>query len=289
MALITRLYLSIFLFAAVIVAASGARADFVLTVAADANIYGRYTQFLSGNEQRVDNITDLGQSIANRPVAELVYMQQALRAGGLDFRLQFVDSPNAARDVKLVESGKALIAGHTVFSCDISDRVYRTRTIIPANAFAKGVYTTPDNESLLLCKKLEELRYFSAVSSSTWTADWKTLKQMKMEKVFSAPTYETMIRMLANGRGDFVLLEFPSGDDLSVELFGITLVPVPGIKVGIKGSRHFVVSKVHPDGKSFAALERGLNILEKQQRIERYLREVGFYNQKVEGWTLVNP
>lgn len=265
-------------------------AETLVTVAADENIYKRYRQFLSQEKQSAKDVASLKSSVANRPVAEIVLAQQAIEAGGLSATIEFVITPNAARDIVLVEEGEALMAAHTVFSSDISRKLYRSETVIPVDSFVKGIYTTPENKNVLEVGSLDELRKFKAVSSTAWTADWATLQRLGLKEVYSAPTYESMIKMVAHGRGDFALLEFPNKNDLSLELFGVRLVPVPGLTIGIKESRHFVVSKSHPDGrKVFEALQRGLQTLKEEGRIKRYMQDVGFYNFRVADWKLINP
>lgn len=285
-----RKHIYLFILLLVALTPSSPRAETTLTLAADSNIYNRYTQFLAEKKQHAEDVTDLKLPVANRPIAEIVLVQQALKAAGLPVTIQFIITPNAARDIAFVKDGTALMAGHTVFATDLSEDLYSTEAIIPINSFTKGIYTTPENNRLLQIKNLDELQQFRAISSTAWTADWMTLQEMDLANMYSAPTYESMIKMVAEGRGDFALLEFPPQKDLGLTLFGISLIPVPGLKVGIKNSRHFVVSKRHPDGrKIFMALEQGLQILKKQGRIDRYMREVGFYNQWVKDWKLINP
>jgi len=56
---------------------------------------------------------------------------------------------------------------------------------------------------------------------------------------------------------DFTIQEFANTPDLVYEFPKGRLVPVPGIKIALDASRHFMVSKKHKDGKSvFEALEK---------------------------------
>ena len=71
---------------------------------------------------------------------------------------------------------------------------------------------------------------------------------------------------------------------------GLELVPIPGIKVALPGSRHWPVSKAHPRGEEvFNALMRGIEELEKKNIIQRAYEECGFFHPQVKDWILINP
>jgi hypothetical protein len=67
-------------------------------------------------------------------------------------------------------------------------------------------------------------------------------------------------------------------------------VPIPGIKAALPGSRHWPVSKKHPQGEEiFNALVRGIEALEKQNIIQRAYEECGFFHPEINSWALLNP
>ena len=57
-----------------------------------------------------------------------------------------------------------------------------------------------------------------------------------------------MIKMVGAKRVDYILHNFGSGADGSIEEFGVTLYPVQGIKFALPDSLHFFVSQAHPNG-----------------------------------------
>lgn len=63
------------------------------------------------------------------------------------------------------------------------------------------------------------------------------------------------------------------------------LAPVPGIKLGLQGSRHLAVSRHHPNGAFFnSALQLGLLRLKEQDRTEQAYIDAGFLQPEVAGW-----
>ena len=118
-----------------------------------------------------------------------------------------------------------------------------------------------------------------------WATDLKTIDAMKLKGVEKATTIENVFLMIQKQRADFTLTEFSANADLSVEVSGVKLVPVPNCKVAITGSRSWVVNRQSPNAQALlAALQKGLKILRSEGRIERALAESGFLNPKVSTW-----
>jgi hypothetical protein len=97
-----------------------------------------------------------------------------------------------------------------------------------------------------------------------------------------------MGKMVANGRADYFIGEFPGADDLSQYVDGAKFVPVPGLKLVLQGSRHVAVSKWFPHSKQvFDAIQIGLKDMHFRGLIKQGYRAVGFYNPKVEDWKVL--
>jgi hypothetical protein len=91
--------------------------------------------------------------------------------------------------------------------------------------------------------------------------------------------------LLQRKRADFTLVEFAATADMSVTSDGIKLVPVPGCKVALSGSRSWIIAKKSPHAKALAdALKRGLQTLRDEGRIERAFMESGFFHPKATRW-----
>lgn len=278
-------FLLVFLFCA----GGVANAQTVLTLAASTKIINTYKAFLKDKQQHPLEMTDLRSEHGIRAVAELIIIQQALNAAGMPVEIEFVETPNSARSLVMMHNGDVVMTGHTVFSTAVTANMYKGKTVIPKGRFLKGIYGLKQNKLLQRTKTLAELRKFRGVSSQSWTVDWLTMQNLYLDTLRHVPRYAMMVSLIANGKADFALLEFPSTDDLLIEYEGTVLAPIPGVTIALDDSRHFAVSKKHPDGsRVFEALEKGLEILRAQGLIKQYLTDVGFYNQTVQDWTLLN-
>lgn len=95
--------------------------------------------------------------------------------------------------------------------------------------------------------------------------------------------------MLEGNRADFGLYNssiIDKADTLLPDSLGI----VEGLTIGMNSSRHFMVSKIHPDGeKIFHAIEKGIIILHQKGTIQKALRESGVLNKKALGWKKIYP
>ena len=262
----------------------------IIPIPVVSGVQERYELVLAEKGKTAEDITDLKSPHADRHVAALVIIRQAMLAGGLPVDFQMIEVPNSAREKLLVQSGSAVISSQDLFSVAFPPGVFMSSPVIPQGSFVKGVYGLADNADLRKVQSLEQLRSFSAVSYSEWKVDWLTLNEFNLDRLASATTEEAMFKLVAHRNIDFTLCEFPPSEDLSVTVAGITLHPIPDLVVVLKGSRHFMVSKKHPDGpRVFEALQRGLAILHRDGRIARYLTDVGFYNSAVAEWKVLNP
>jgi len=172
---------------------------------------------------------------------------------------------------------------------DFDDTVYRSDPVIADGTFEKGLYTYPTNASMLSVRRREELKDRSAVIMGTWKGDIAVLRALEPKEIHEVYEIQTVPKFLELGRADYTLLEFSSNPNMSVSVFGQTLVPVPGIKVALPGNRCWMVSRKHPQGEQvFKALSIGLKLLQKEGTIKRAFTECGFFQSRVKGWRVIN-
>jgi hypothetical protein len=250
---------------------------------------GDYTVFLQGDDPL--SITDFTREGTRRGVVELVILQQALHLGGLKNKVVIVSSPNYERMLHLIKSGTYVMGGNTVWRENVEHdlgNLVLTQPTVKNGEYEAGIYTVPENTKALAAKNLEDLRAFAFVSNKQWRVDWRTLSGLGLKRLYNVATWDAVTRMVIEQRADYFMAPFSEKDDLSIgESF--TLVPVPGLKVALQGSRHFVLSSAHPDfQKVNAALTRGLKILRAQGRIKKALTETGLFNAKTKDWKLIN-
>jgi hypothetical protein len=248
-----------------------------------------YQNFLAEQNKSVLEIDSLQSQYSNRNIACIVIIMQALHKGGYPAELLLIEAPNYARELSMVKSGQSVIMHQDTWSTAFDNNsVYKSAEIIPRGKFVKGIYVKESDKKMYSVRNLEELKQFTAVSNSRWEVDWATLEKIGLKKLYTAAKKEHMLKMVLLRDIDFTLQEFTSSNDLSYETEKGKLIPVPGIKVALEGSRHFMVSKNHPKGKEvFQALEKGIQVLRSQGTIYRYLTEAGFYREQVAEWKTI--
>lgn len=216
---------------------------------------------------------------------------RALALGGLNPEYDFVSIPNSAREREMLKNGDAAVGCGTQWDYwfdQLGDSVYRSSTVIDNGLTEKGLYAMLDKADSIKVKSPKDLATVSVVSSKNWVIDWGTLQKLTVKAVLDAQTRSAMFKMVQAGRAETTLQGFANTPGMAIEDSGIRLVPVKGIKIALNGSRSFMVSKAHPDGKKiFDALEKGLAQMKASKELDRALHESGFLNAAVKDWLLV--
>jgi hypothetical protein len=235
-----------------------------------------------------DKVERYSGAHANRPTVDLVLQLQALKAGGLDFDFELVVGPNYERAKLEVIQGKADLAAETIWDDEIAENagsLLKTEPIIRAGEFEKGIYVLPGNQQLLKISSLAELQGSVGATVSNWALDVKTVDAMKVKGHEKVGKLETVFLLIDKKRADFTLQEFSSNADFSIENGGLRLIPIPNCKVGLAGSRSWIVSKTSAHAKEVhEALARGTKILREKGTIERAFKECGFFNPQTASW-----
>lgn len=262
-----------------------------ITAAVDEDIIPDYQLFV-GDRDPIDINFYAGPG-ARRDVVEIVLLQQALHLGGLKAKLVFRPERSYLRILKLVADGQIPIAANLKWAEDIKPYekdLLASTAVVKEGQFIAGIYTRPDNKKALAATSREKISELTAASNNHWKADVATLKTLGVQRIYYSTYWGQIVRMVVAGRADITLAPFQSNPDMKVLFEGSELVPIPGIKVALSGSRHWPVSRKHPQGEEiFAALEKGIFILEQRNTIQRAYEESGFFHKGVEDWTLLNP
>lgn len=250
-----------------------------------------YQRFVAGRS--VDTITFFGGKYARRDVVELILLQQALKRGGMNNPVVFAREENYFRGIRNITLGQYLTTSGTLWLEDldtVTQRVYITSPLVQQGEFIVGLYTAPENTKALNSRSLSQLNQLSIVSSKQWKPDLHTLDVLGFHRIMYTPNWLNVARMIKAGRVDLTLAPFGPNEDKHIEINDVRLVPIPGVKVAIEGSRHWAVSKTHPLGKEFyTALEKGIQLMRAEGTITRAYRECGFFNPGVNDWVLLNP
>jgi len=236
----------------------------------------QYQTYVAQQENPVEQRTKITGKHLNQGIASLVIIKQALHYSGIDINYDFVHAPNVKRAQWLLEEGRALIASNTPFSVSINENVFKSSAIETNGGLIKGIYGLASNKALMEVTSLKELQSFTAVTNSNWLVDIENLQALKLKGLSLTPLFTSQLKLI-NRRGiDFTLLKIDADVDKISSKHGVKLAMVPGIGLELIGSRHFIVSRKHPDGeKIYKALENGLAKLRKKGLIRQYFQDVG--------------
>lgn len=260
-----------------------ARARIVVPLAVHETTARGYQNFL--NEKGVDplEITDYSSLANSRPVIGLVLLQKALKLGGLNAEIKLIPTPNTGRSDKAIRSGQAAGYGSDMWESAAGKDFYVAGPIVEATDFIKLFYVKksagPERPPL----SLDDLRRLTGIVVHTWRDDQKVLDKAGLRYI-TAPNWELMWRMLKHGRGDYVFLEPGCTYELH-RRYGVTIVPVKGIKASFPENRSFLIYKRHPLAKRiYKALQKGLKILRQNGEIKKALAQCCVPPQAVKNW-----
>lgn len=230
-----------------------------------------------------------------RDLTDYLLLRRALALGGNT--LPVVTEPwldvSYDRVLLRLRAGHAAVFSNGIWREDIPMGDLELKASSPLFEYGEmevGIYMSPHNPKLHTTKTREDVRKLSAVSSKQWRPDWIALQQLGLERLYDNVYWESMLKMVRSQRVDFMLIGFSNSNDLSYNALGITLTPVPNMKVKLAGSRGWVVSQTNPQGPSaYKAIEKGMEILRSSGVIKRAYRDAGVVNSAVENWVVLNP
>lgn len=260
------------------------------TVILPPDVLADYRAFLDGRDPLT--ITDYSGPLSRRDVIEVVLFRQALALGGFAAPLELRTVPSYARSVLELKTGGVVAAATTLWRRDVVDAdkdILISPALVREGEFEAGLYTCPDDARALEAASLADVRRLAGVCNRQWTPDWKILSGLGLRRLVGAPNWEVMVRMTTERRADFLMAPFQATRDLHLTAYGCTLVPIPGLKVRLPGSRHFGVSARHPQGgRVYRALVRGLKKMRAKGLIKRAYTQCGFFNARTADWKVLN-
>ncbi|MEI5639467.1 MULTISPECIES: hypothetical protein [unclassified Pseudoalteromonas] len=241
------------------------------------DVLSDYQRFVG--QRDVSTIRDFSHQAVRRDVVDMIIAQQALRLGGFKKRFTFRPGFVNFRDSNLLLTGQQLLYFDSFWRRDIADRenkVFVSDAVILAGQYYAGVYHAPHNSKVAKVKSLAQLQQLSAVSSPRWKTDWQTLQALELKKVHSESDWTAQARMVSKGWVDFMMMPLQPKNNNRFTLPNIELVANPHVVILLDDSRHFLVSRAHPDGKrAFTALQKGLQQLRQQGAITKAYQQAG--------------
>jgi hypothetical protein len=246
------------------------------------DVYSDYEEFIAGRD--VSAIKNFSGINIRRDVVDMILAQQALKLGGFKYKFTYAPGKVNFRNTQMLQNGELLLSFDSYWKSDaspLSDSIYISDEVIRNGEYVAGIYTSPKNKKTLAVKQLIDLQELTAISTPKWRTDWQTLQQLSLKEIVVQDSWLSMVRMVNLQWVDFILMPFNSTPDKSFTMEKIHLVPVQGIGIILKDSRHFVISKLHPKGsEAFQAINKGLKILRKKGTISKAYEQSGFFIDK---------
>lgn len=261
-----------------------------ITIAIQDDIKAQYYQFING--RNILDVDDYRGLTASRDVVEHALLVKAVRLGGFQLPIKYIQVDHQPRRIKLMEQGLIHLSATPLWLNEIKPsehKLFISKAILEKGRAEAGLYTHSTNRSVLSVDAPAELTKLIAVSNQNWHHDWEILKQLNFSGVYHTGKYTTMLDMLFKKRADVMLGPFNNTEDLSFEHNGQTYVPIKNFKVIMPDSRHFAVSRFTAQSQPLIeALEKGLKILKENGEIEKAYRQSGYVNEKVASWQVIN-
>ncbi|KZN33054.1 hypothetical protein N480_24335 [Pseudoalteromonas luteoviolacea S2607] len=241
------------------------------------DVYVNYTTLIAGRSPLL--VDDFHSQFIRRDVIDMVLLHKALLLGGFDKPFKYRPGNINFRDTNLLEQGKQLLSFDTYWyeeALDKKDKLFISDPVVRKGEFYAGLYYAKTNTKMAKLSSINDLQELTAVSSNRWVVDWQTLSNLPLKRLLNETTWAAQAQMVNKQWVDFMLIPLMPHAGNDFQLAGISLVSHPHWVVLLDSSRHFVVSKLHPDGeRAFLAIQRGLKKLRLQGKIVDAYRQAG--------------
>lgn len=262
-----------------------------LQVAVPADVYHDYQCWL--RHRQVLRITDYRGDCSRRDVIEVALLQQALALGrgavggtagqrgevrGNSHELEWVIVNSYERTLTEMDQGRLDLAATSLWREDIAlrDNLWASTALLGPGSNLAQLYGRAETAKNTTLTETGQLADFRLVSSRQWRADWQLLTNLPHGELLDAPRWMTMVRWVESGRADLLLAPPLTAGTPVLRVKGSTLHPVPGGILCLPGSRHFAVSRQHPEADAIQqALNKGINTLRQQGRLRRAYEQAG--------------
>ncbi len=255
-------------------------------------------KYLAGDN--IEQITHFNRPETRREVAEIVLLFQALRLGGYKKEITITSKElSYLRGVQKLGEGDFTLLGNTIWeeTAKSYQDIWISRPVIKHGEYIVGIYTTKEKAAAYENLTKAQLSRLTAITNRIWHVDLIALQSLHLKDIYHSTDWDAGVKMVYNNRTDFMLTPFQAGKDMVLhhtplnnsETATYDLYPIQGVKVKLNGSRHWVVSKKDLDGKTvIKALNKGLEILDRNGVRKKAFTESHFFTSKVQSWTLLN-
>ncbi|WP_440874645.1 hypothetical protein [Thalassotalea sp. PLHSN55] len=247
--------------------------SWAVSIAVHQGLADRYKMILKNSGQSAKDFTEFSRLGVSKGSATLIIIKKALELGGIDDDFEFVIVPNTLRGLEMVREGKVLMTQQRLMTGMYPEELYLSTAVIEEGEFIKGIYGLADNKALMQVDSLDDLKNLTAATQYAWLQDIKTLESIPPKSLHLASNFNSLLKVIKFRGIDFTLLEFAK--DVNKPKFNrernVELFPVPNVAIAIDSSRHYMVSKKHPEGaKVIKALNKGLAQLRSKGLIQKY-------------------
>ncbi|AUJ69019.1 hypothetical protein [Pseudoalteromonas sp. NC201] len=254
------------------------------------DVLADYQRFVG--ERDVTKITDFSGQYLRRDVVDMVVAQQALQKGGFDKTFIFTPGFVSFRESNLLEKGEQLLHFDSYWKADLENKgrlLFISEPVIQKGQYFAGIYHGIDNQKVKQLKEEQGLTQLTSVSNPKWQTDWQTLELLPLKQLHAESDWMSQARMVSKGWVDFMLMPLMPKLDNRFVLEDVELIANEHLVVLLNDSRHFAVSRLHPEGeRAFAALQKGLAILREQGRITNAYQQAGLIPD-LDKYQVVNP
>ena len=229
-------------------------------------------------------ITDFSGPGTGRAVVEMILIHQALAEAEVNLDIEFVPADSSSEIMDALTEGRAIAAGNSYWLRELTPHfqsLHISTAVLSRGEFEVGFYVHPD----AVVYGEDSVSTLRQISTRQWMEDWAKLEETGFEALVHWDSWPSQVADVRSGEISFLIAPFQQGEDMLLELDDRTLAPVPGIKLGLAGSRHMAVSREHPNGALFnSALQLGLLRLKEQGIVERAYIDAGFLQPAVDDW-----
>ncbi len=276
-------------------------AAFEVVIAATPYQQEKYQAFLNGRDcQEIDSY--IGEN-AFRITLEIAILCKALHYGGLPAKIKFKSAPNYSRGLLEVKKGNVVMSAATTWADEIDETIlYKSEPLFASREFVKGFFTTPALKQEIEIKiahaanmqktPLSVLQAYPFLSNNLWKQDWAMLKALNLPAATTMSINKSICKIIEAERASLYLGELVmiGQSQLGFPCDNIQLVPIDGFKVAFHQSRHYAVSKRHPNGKLvYTALQIGIQEMRKSGEIASAQYPEKSKKLTLESWVDLSP
>lgn len=243
------------------------------------DVYQFYLKFLNGRD--VQKINEFKGEYIRRDVVDMILVQQALKIGGKELTFDFFPGKADYRNAQMMKQGKSLLSFDTYWLSDATELepdVYISSAIIRKGEYFAGIFANPNNTKVFQLSKLEHFKNLTSVSTPRWRADWQTLLNLPLKRLHREDEWVSQARMVREMFVDFFMMPLNMSHKGQYIIRNVILKQVPNVALLLDDSRHFVISKKHPDGfEAYHAIQRGVAKMRSRGQIVKAYTDAGFF------------